>query len=83
MTEAVNGKYPIKIGKDGISRAYDSVTNTFSAFRYNPNTGSTVISTFFKPTTGASYFGSQSGQLVQSLQFLVKGLQGLVDKLKK
>ncbi len=81
--DAINGKYPIKIGGDGMSRAYDSVTNTFSAFRYNPNTGGTVISTFFKPTSGSSYFGGQSGRVVQGLQSLVKGLQGLVDKLKK
>lgn len=83
VTDAIGGKYPIKIGNDGMSRAYDTITNTFSAFRYNPNTGGTVISTFFKPSTGASYFSGQSGQLVQDLQSLVKGLQGLVDKLKK
>ncbi len=83
VTNAINGKYPIKIGSNGMVRAYDATTNTFAAFRFNPNTGGTVISTFFKPSGGSSYFGNQSGQLVTGLQSLVAGLKNLITTLQR
>jgi RHS repeat-associated protein len=47
---------PTKIDADGVIRVYDPNSNTFGA--YNPD-GTTR--TFFKPSSGASYWGNQPG----------------------
>lgn len=48
--------YQVKIDDNGVTRVYDSATNSFGS--YNPD-GTTK--TFFKPTGGQSYFDSQPG----------------------
>jgi len=49
-------QYQIKTDSNGVTRVYDSSTNTFGS--YNPD-GTTK--TFFKPRAGQSYFNNQPG----------------------
>ena len=49
--------YQVKVDSNGVTRVYDSSTNTFGS--YNPD-GTT--NTFFKPTGGQHYFNTQPGE---------------------
>lgn len=49
--------YQVKVDSKGVTRVYDSSTNTFGS--YNPD-GTTK--TFFKPTGGQSWFDNQPGE---------------------
>ena len=49
-------KYQYKTDGNGVTRVYDSKTNSFGAYN---SKGKTI--TFFKPTGGQRYFDSQKG----------------------
>ncbi len=53
--------YNVKIDDSGITRVYDSNTNTFGAYNADGTT-----KTYFKPSSGQKYFDSQPGNIISN-----------------